>query len=295
MKYMKIIKLIGLLAFIYILSLLDYALVIESLMGLNLGYVFIYTVLWYLFFIAKVYRWHLIQNYFSTPLSFKQNFWVFLETIYLSYVTPAKIGDIARLWIMKEHFNINKKDSLFGYIFDRFQDLYFTIIFALFGVFFIVKVDISIYWNITFILLVLSYLFKNKLFQFIGKKYQYISNMKTDFVFELKIFLLNVILFFLYFTQVYILARAMNLDIEFAFIIALVSISALATLLPISIGGLGVREGVFIVLLANVGIAKEDAVILSLLDNVVFVVIFIILLHIFSRVYLSRKNLGEKY
>ena len=281
MKYLKIIKIIGVLAFLYILSLLDYKIVYESIKNLDFFYLFIYTLLWYLFFIIKVYRWHVVQNYFSRSLTFKQNFWVFLETIYLSYVTPGKIGDIARVWIIKEHFDIDKKDTMIAYTFDRVQDLFFLIICALFGLWFILDIEISNYIYIGLILFIIIYILKNK--------FNIVRNIQTDMNFEIKIFIINTIAFFFYFLQVYFLAKAMNLNIEYSFIVALVSISAIATLIPISIGGLGVREGVFIYLLATIGVSKEEAVILSLLDNVVFIAIFIMILHLFSKFYLKNK------
>jgi glycosyltransferase 2 family protein len=281
LKYLKIIKIIGVLAFLYILSLLDYKIVYESIKNLDFFYLFIYTLLWYLFFIIKVYRWHVVQNYFSRSLTFKQNFWVFLETIYLSYVTPGKIGDIARVWIIKEHFDIDKKDTMIAYTFDRVQDLFFLIICALFGLWFILDIEISNYIYIGLILFIIIYILKNK--------FNIVRNIQTDMNFEIKIFIINTIAFFFYFLQVYFLAKAMNLNIEYSFIVALVSISAIATLIPISIGGLGVREGVFIYLLATIGVSKEEAVILSLLDNVVFIAIFIMILHLFSKFYLKNK------
>lgn len=295
MKYLKAIKIVGILIFIYILSLLDYRLVVESILNLNLVYILVYAVLWYLFFFVKVYRWHVIQNYFifTKKLSFQENFFVYVETIYLSYVTPGKIGDIARLWIMKENYGIDKKDSFVAYIFDRIQDLYFLVLFSLFSLLFVIELDVPKYVYILFMMFLIFYIFKNFFINQIQKISQYMQKIKTDFLFEIKIFFINLSAFFIYFSQVYILAKAMNLNIDFLFIVAVVSISAIATLIPLSISGLGVREGIFIFLLASVGVGKEDAVVLSLLDNVVFVALFIVLLQLFSKFYLRKKVIKE--
>jgi uncharacterized membrane protein YbhN (UPF0104 family) len=257
-------------------------------------YLFYYSISFYIFYFLKVYRWHLIQNYFSKPLTFKQNSWVFLETLYLSYVTPAKLGDIARLWIIKKYFNIDKKDSLVAYIFDRIQDIFFLLLCALFGLIFIVDIEISNYIYLIFVLLILLYIFKNKVLNIFKQKFNFTKDIQTDVRFEIKIFILNSTSFFFYFLQVYLLAKAMNLNIEYSFVIALVSISAIATLIPISISGLGVREGVFIYLLATIGITKENAVVLSLLDNVVFAAVFIIILHLFAQLSQKKNNLFKR-
>lgn len=291
MKYLKFFKIIGIILFVYILSQLDYETVFQSLVRLDLLLLLLYAVLWYLFFFVKVYRWHVIQNYFNftKKLSFQENFYVYVETLYLSYVTPGKIGDIARLWIMKENYGIDKKDSFAAYIFDRVQDLYFLVLFSLFSLLFVIELDVPKYVYLLFMMFLVFYIFKNFFINQIQKFSQYIQKIKTDLLFETKIFIINIFAFFLYFLQVYILAKAMNLNIDFLFIVAVVSISAIATFVPISIGGLGVREGIFIFLLASVGVGKEDAVVLSLLDNVVFVAIFIVFLHLFVKVYLKNK------
>ena len=53
MKYLKAIKFVGILIFIYILSLLDYRLFVESILILNFTYILVYVLLWYLFFFRK--------------------------------------------------------------------------------------------------------------------------------------------------------------------------------------------------------------------------------------------------
>jgi len=287
---MKYIKILGVLLFIYILSLLDYSLVYESIINLNLMFLSLYTLTFFLFFMIKVYRWHIVQNYFSKSLSFKENYWVFLETIYLSYITPGKIGDIARIWIMKKHFNIEKKDTLIAYIYDRIQDLFFLIACALFSVLFIIEIEVSKYLYGVLCLFLILYIAKNKVLNLFKNKFSIIENVRTDFNFEIRIFIINFASFFFYFLQVYFLAKAMNLNIEYSFIIALASISSIATLIPISISGLGVREGVFIYLLSTINVSKEDAVLLSLLDNVVFIALFIIGLHLFSKLFIRFNN-----
>jgi uncharacterized membrane protein YbhN (UPF0104 family) len=65
--------------------------------------------------------------------------------------------------------------------------------------------------------------------------------------------------------SLYMLAQALQLDVSFAALGWIRSLVALAMFLPISIGGLGVREATFIALLVPYGITTEDALTLSLL------------------------------
>jgi uncharacterized protein (TIRG00374 family) len=63
----------------------------------------------------------------------------------------------------------------------------------------------------------------------------------------------------------YVIAVAMDLPLSLAMVFAVMSLVDLIRMLPISVGGLGVREWTMIALFANVGIAREQALLFSLL------------------------------
>jgi len=63
----------------------------------------------------------------------------------------------------------------------------------------------------------------------------------------------------------YVVSIAMGLPLGLAVIFAFISLVDLIRLMPISIGGLGVREWVLVVLFANVGLAREQALMFSFL------------------------------
>jgi uncharacterized membrane protein YbhN (UPF0104 family) len=66
-----------------------------------------------------------------------------------------------------------------------------------------------------------------------------------------------------------ILAEALSLDISLPFLVMAWSLVTLAVTLPISIGGLGLREGVLVAMFTSVGEPKEDALALGLLFFIV--------------------------
>jgi len=63
----------------------------------------------------------------------------------------------------------------------------------------------------------------------------------------------------------FIISKALNINIPLSLFFAIMPVVYVATILPISIGGLGVREGVFVYLLSKIGILPSDAVTLSFL------------------------------
>jgi uncharacterized protein (TIRG00374 family) len=65
---------------------------------------------------------------------------------------------------------------------------------------------------------------------------------------------------------VWLLAKAIDLDLAFALLAVTVPLVLIVTLVPVSVAGFGVREGGFVVLLAEAGVGATDATLLSLLS-----------------------------
>jgi uncharacterized membrane protein YbhN (UPF0104 family) len=72
--------------------------------------------------------------------------------------------------------------------------------------------------------------------------------------------------------SIYILALGLKLDVSFLDCLALFPPVMLATTLPISIAGWGVREGAMVAAFGLIGVSQEGAVILSLLAGILAVV-----------------------
>ena len=70
--------------------------------------------------------------------------------------------------------------------------------------------------------------------------------------------------------MVWLLARALGLPLPVLLFFALVPLVSLLTLAPVSLNGMGVREGGLVLLLAPLGVAAEEAVTLALLWLSVF-------------------------
>lgn len=66
--------------------------------------------------------------------------------------------------------------------------------------------------------------------------------------------------------QLVVLAHAIDVELSFAAAAVALALVTLITLIPISIGGFGVREGSYVVLLGGVSIAASDATLISVLS-----------------------------
>lgn len=67
-------------------------------------------------------------------------------------------------------------------------------------------------------------------------------------------------------------ARAVDVPLPFAVLTVCIPAVLIATAAPVSIGGFGVREGMFVLLLGHAGVGSTDATVVSLASAIAFVV-----------------------
>jgi uncharacterized membrane protein YbhN (UPF0104 family) len=66
--------------------------------------------------------------------------------------------------------------------------------------------------------------------------------------------------------QLVMLGRAIDVHLSFATAAVVLALVTIVTLIPLSIGGFGVREGTYVVLLSGASIAATDATLISVLS-----------------------------
>jgi len=92
-----------------------------------------------------------------------------------------------------------------------------------------------------------------------------ISVLRRDSGLLLRTSILSVLIRIVWSLGCYVVSRAMGLPIDMLTLFAFISLVDLVRLMPISIGGLGVREWTVIALFATVGITREQALTFSIL------------------------------
>lgn len=101
-------------------------------------------------------------------------------------------------------------------------------------------------------------------FRVVSEFYEYFSSLKSKKGVILKVLIVSFIIQFMNFLIVIVLAMAMGEDIPALVLFVFLPIIITITSLPISISGLGVREGSFVLLLGLIGVKPEVATSLSL-------------------------------
>ncbi len=282
-KISKILHLIGIVVLLYLLSTLEYRKIYSIIQQINLTYLALEMLSFFLYFFLKVYRFGYILKSYGYKVPFLMLYGATIEAQYFGFVTPSRIGESIKIIFLEDKAKLPKKISIIAYFYDRFQDLYFIALLGVFSFIFIFDLPINIYLIIFSGAMLVLFAFKNKIIQVVIGKFSIkefnLLSLKEDFT----LFMQNSLIYLFYFLEFYFLAYSLDIKIDFFYLSAVSTLGALSTLIPISISGLGVRESIFIYYLVKVGVSKEGAFLISFLANFGFLLIFVIMLHIFYK------------
>lgn len=102
-------------------------------------------------------------------------------------------------------------------------------------------------------------------FRFLFKVYEYfkVYSRKKEVLF--KAFLYSVVIQISGIVAIYILSKGISLNITFLSLLIFVPIIILISFIPVSISGIGLREGAFVIFLGTIGVPPDLSVTLSIL------------------------------
>jgi len=233
-------------------------------------------------------RWQMLLKTIGINIPLKKLISSFSGGIFFSIFLPSTIGgDLVRAADLAEHTKKAKEviatvflDRLSGYI-----GLVLVILLAFLlnrELLFDKVVFTSVSVIMILLAIVLLVLFNNNIYSGItkflsspgsGKIKETIKNMHQEihvFRNHKRMIILN--LFISFISQligpvsVYFIGLALGIRVDFIYFIIFLPIIGAITLLPIAVGGLGLREGLFVVYFAKVGVVKQLALAMSLLS-----------------------------
>ncbi len=240
-------------------------------------------------------RWRMLLNAANIYIPLKKLISSFSGGLFFNIFLPSTIGgDIVRSADLAEHTKKAKEviatvflDRLSGYI-----GLVILILPAIFlgkGLIHDKVVFSSVTIIIALLVVVLLILFNNRIYLVItkflttpgaGKIKEAIKDMHQEihiFRNHKKVIICNLLLSTVIQVisplSVYFIACSLGLKVNFIYFLIFLPIIGAVTLVPISIGGLGLREGLFVVYFAKAGVIKQLALAMSLL-SFSFVVIY---------------------
>lgn len=286
---LKALKAIGILVFIYILSQLSFSEVAATLKTVQPEFLAMYILSYFLFFALRMERWRLLQRYFSGTGDFWASWKLNTESLVLGFVTPGKVGDIIKVFLLKEYFGVPRTRGLIIYVYERGLDVLMLVAMALLCLSTLVGWESNQFVVTGLVVFLVLFFCKNAILNQIKAWIPFAEQLKVPLAVELQFLFYSCLIFAVQYLQIYLLSRAMNFDVGFFTMASIYAVSTLVALAPVTVMGLGLREGAFVVLLREHRVTAESATLFSLLDAIVFTAVFIILLNLINH-FLLRKT-----
>jgi uncharacterized protein (TIRG00374 family) len=263
---------------------------LESLRGIDLRWFLVALVLQLIGLAIRAYRWWLLVASLGTPVSFGRLLYLYFAGNFFNTFLPTGIGgDVVRIYELSgERGGANAFSTVLA---DRMTGVLGSSLVALavatFGGAVVPQATMTTVIFVSTSILVVALLFtqgsllerivgRTRIFAALMRRTR-IRNLYTALTsYSIRSIALSTLVSLpftatLIATQ-YALSHALGLNIDIRYFMLFTPIVALVQLLPISLSGLGVREGTFQVLFTSVGVEAHDAVALSLLFYVVRVV-----------------------
>ncbi|MCX5697635.1 MAG: lysylphosphatidylglycerol synthase transmembrane domain-containing protein [Candidatus Omnitrophica bacterium] len=267
-----------------------------DLKGADKGLLLLALAVFFFTYVLCLYRWEMLLKALDFKLPLKRVIISFSGGVYSSLLLPSTVGgDFTRSIDLGVHTKRPRAivatvllDRLSGYV-----GLAILVLFSLFLGWGLIKNDKSVLISVAVIILILvvilAVLFNTFLFSRVnkllnspksGKFRESLRNLHEEmhvFRNNKKVILMNIILslFIQAVTPIssYIIALSLGIKMNLIYFFIFLPIIGAITLLPISIGGLGLRENMTVLFLAKAGVAKSSAVAISLI-NFSFIVVY---------------------
>lgn len=235
--------------------------VIDSFTSIRLLFFGIAFIIGLLFTILKVYKWHLLIKDLDPCIPLSSSIDGYLSGMSFGIITPGRVGEVGRIVGIPG----DKKVAGLGLVlWDKIFDLLTVVLLSLWGIG---------YFLGTYILVLISLILLGLLFLIFKPEYLSILlkipilKRYPQFLEGLRYLRIKTIIFCLFLTLVsyllvlleaFFLLRAFGYSFNLGIFIAY-PLVMLANLIPITVGGLGVREGFSILLLSRFGIPDSVA------------------------------------
>ena len=282
----KLFPIIGIIIFIYIITDIGIEKIGSAFSLIPLEYFLLALLLFIPRWLLSSYKWYFISK--KQKMDFKLFFLskIFLITLFLGSITPGAIGLHIRIYYLKTKSKASLEKCLTNSLIESGLSLITGLLIAFIGSIILIELypelpiiilPFFIFYLSVFIVVLEkrggSKLFNILIRPFIPERYKTSIDKSVESLYQdipkikdmLIPFLIEIIVWIFAAIQVYIIAQAFLINITFyEFILISIISVVISNILPISIGGLGIREGAFVFLLSKFGVQSEVAFVISI-------------------------------
>ena len=237
---------------------------------ISLGDLYVLPLLTAVMIGLRAWRWNLLLAAQDIKLSLSRAWAVYAIGVFLGSFTPGRLGDLAKVFYLRQERRVSWERAVAGALLDRLFDVCFMLVVAVWAVYHLdflpgmtlQRAIAGVGIGLVFAFLVAKgwnpegafgrWLRNRRLFAFVGNLKEEASGLLNRA--GIGAFLLTLLAYSVYFTQTALLARALGLELSVADVSAAIVLVGLAAFLPISVAGLGTREGILALIMARKGI-----------------------------------------
>jgi len=285
-KIGKILPIIGIILLIYIINNIGIEKIANTFLLIPIYYWILGILPIFPILVLTAYKWQYIgkKQKMSFDLIFLMKIF-FINKFFLNII-PGGFGRYVKIMYLKKKSNASIEKCITFSIIDYVTGIIIGLFLALIGLCVLIESSPEIFplFLVFFILFIIFFIiFMRKsggksfynifLRSFIPDKYKIKVDKSVESLYEdipkfkdmIFPFFIELIIWILVGVQVYIIAQSFSINIPFTMFILIHVISSVsAAILTVSIGGLGVREGVFVYLMLSFGVDKEIAFVISI-------------------------------
>ncbi len=261
-SWFLLIRLLGVALFIYILTTVDLHALWQHIKEVKTEF-FVYAILFQvLLLFIKALRWHILNDGSHERIRVMRSFGEFFESYAIGVITPGRMGELVKAGHAKEKNRI--MEAGIRVLVERGFDLGIFVMIAGLALFFTFTEETATILGILVSLgglsvIMLAFIFMRSaratsLVQRILNKIPFLSlNLNLNFrkrsnSVQYSVLTLSIISNLSYFVSCYFLAVGLAMPQSFLYISGVVALAGLLNMLPITIMGLGTREGTFLLL-----------------------------------------------
>jgi len=290
LNWKKILPLIGVVLFIYILTRLDFLELWQTVKKINPWYCLFLPFLVLLILYLQTLKWWVLLKSQGIKVELAGLFKIHLVSSYYAFITPSRVGYFVKIPYLQSQSGLSATEISGSVIIDRILDVFTLLIFALLGSLSLLSSYPNVFFIflaifLAFVIIILFFYSKKRARSFasffkriipdkLKEKLEKIFNeLYNNFPAKRKLLLpvlLSAFIWFILYSQTYLIALSLGINIDYWHFIGLLPISTMITLLPITINGLGTREAALILLFSSYNVPQESIVAMSLIGFILF-------------------------
>ncbi|HPG40381.1 MAG TPA: lysylphosphatidylglycerol synthase transmembrane domain-containing protein [bacterium] len=286
--------------FLYLVNKIDWSAARSTLASLKYEYILIALIPTMVELVLKSVKWRMLLKVKNIRVPFWEIFKIYYISSFIGTFLPSSLGiDLLRSYSLSRYIR-NTHDSVSTVVVDRLLGIISLIFVVLMGVLAIETGFVNNTWQfIITIIICLFVLFGGvilsrylivflewilyklhfsppkieKYVTLLHRIYDSIIDFKNNKWAVFKVFLVSIVFQFSRVAISYFIALSFDIHIGIKYWIIIVPLVTLATMLPLAVGGIGIREGAFVFFLSKLGVSISTAFLLSIVTFLLVIII----------------------